>query len=169
MCVYLLWNPYCEVCIHLRLYLFTQPSAPVPVKMEGRALHLTLAPVMWGGLDCNVKQVYLCMSTRNAFWKILHLMVWSSRVQLAGFRSLQTALSQPYAVDKTLMHLNDKICSKVILCGYRIATAYIQTSIRGDAFLSLLRPPFLLQPLTAVILVLPQMVNTASPVLPTTL
>ena len=58
-----------------RCTFFSQPSAPVPVKMEGRALHPTLAPVMWGGLECNVKQVYLCITTRNVLCKILHLMV----------------------------------------------------------------------------------------------
>ena len=34
-----------------------QPSVPVPVKMEGPALLLTLALVMWGGLERSVKQV----------------------------------------------------------------------------------------------------------------
>ena len=34
-----------------------QPSAPVPVKLEGPAQLLTLAPVMWGGLECSVKHV----------------------------------------------------------------------------------------------------------------
>ena len=35
-----------------------QPSVPVPVKMEGPAQLLTLAPVMWGGWECSVKQVH---------------------------------------------------------------------------------------------------------------
>ena len=35
-----------------------QPSAPVLVKMEGPAQLLTLAPVMWGGLERSVKQVH---------------------------------------------------------------------------------------------------------------
>ena len=65
------------ICIHYTLYFTylrkhytrvttsrynstTQPSAPVPVRMEELALYLTLARVMWGGLECNVKQVSLC-------------------------------------------------------------------------------------------------------------
>ena len=35
-----------------------QPSVPIPVKMEGPAQLLTLAPVMWGGLERSVKQVH---------------------------------------------------------------------------------------------------------------
>ena len=34
-----------------------QQLVPVPVKTEGPAQLLTLAPVMWGGLECSVKQV----------------------------------------------------------------------------------------------------------------
>ena len=34
-----------------------QQLAPVPAKMEGPAQLLTLALVMWGGLECSVKQV----------------------------------------------------------------------------------------------------------------
>ena len=39
-------------------YVSSQPSVPVPAKMEGPAQLLTLAHVMWGGLECSVKQVY---------------------------------------------------------------------------------------------------------------
>ena len=38
-------------------YVSSQPTVPVPVKMEGPAQLLTLAHVMWGGLECSVKQV----------------------------------------------------------------------------------------------------------------
>ena len=34
-----------------------QPDVTVPVRMEGPAQLLTLAPVLWGGLECSVKQV----------------------------------------------------------------------------------------------------------------
>ena len=39
------------------LYIWVQPSAPAHAKMEGPAQLLTLALVMWGGLECSVKQV----------------------------------------------------------------------------------------------------------------
>ena len=52
-----------------------QPSAPAPVKMEGPAQLPTLAPVMWGGLECSVKQVcdnkqfHMCSNCRVLFKK----------------------------------------------------------------------------------------------------
>ena len=78
--------------------------------MEGPAQLLTLAPVMWGGLECSVKQV-----------RTVQRLAWVSGIVL-------------------------------------------YTTHQSN--LLLLYPP---QPLTVVTLVLPQMVNTVSPVQPTTL
>ena len=41
--------------VHVSLDI--QHLVPHPVKMEGPALLLTLAPVMWDGLECSVKLV----------------------------------------------------------------------------------------------------------------
>ena len=50
----------CLFCALLGLCVFlsAQLSASTSVSMEGIAQLLTLAPVMWGGLECSVKQVY---------------------------------------------------------------------------------------------------------------
>ena len=48
-----------------------QPSVPVPVKMEGPAQLLTLAPVMWGGLECSVKQVHTVQNRDWHLWMYL--------------------------------------------------------------------------------------------------
>ena len=47
---------HCYICLCAHVSI-SQPSVPVLAKMEGPAQLLTLAPVMWGGLECNVKQV----------------------------------------------------------------------------------------------------------------
>ena len=44
-------------CNRVLSLLPTQHRVPGPVKMEGPAQLLTLAPVMWGGQECNAKLV----------------------------------------------------------------------------------------------------------------
>ena len=50
-------------------HVLAQPSVPVPVRMEGPAQLLTLAPVMLGGQECSAKQVHyellLCVCIQN--------------------------------------------------------------------------------------------------------
>ena len=65
-----------------------QPPAPIHVKMEGPALLLTLAPVMWGGQECSVKQVgetlvsnYIMPCMHGLYWNGAST-VWYSLLQL---------------------------------------------------------------------------------------
>ena len=48
---------YWNVPIFASMLSKSQPSVPVPAKMEEPAQLLTYAPVTWGGLECSVKQV----------------------------------------------------------------------------------------------------------------
>ena len=62
--------------MHYCIIVSVQPSAPVPVKMEGSAQLLTLAHVMWGGLECSVKQV--CHAIPYIMYSILRLITDST-------------------------------------------------------------------------------------------
>ena len=59
--------PYCMFIV--------QPCVPVPVKMEGPAQLPTLAPVMWGGRECSVKQVHIYIHldySRTLIWSRMY-------------------------------------------------------------------------------------------------
>ena len=70
------------LCFLLRLVMIplvsmlsiSQPPAAAPAKMEGPAQLLTLAPVMWGGLERSVKQVreWVTRQMQLAFYSTLH-------------------------------------------------------------------------------------------------
>ena len=78
----LLYLPLCPC-----FYVSSQPSVPVPAKMEGPAQLLTLAHVMWGGLECSVKQVQyraLLGSVTLSYHSPVHSVIVSSPVIECG-------------------------------------------------------------------------------------
>ena len=71
---------HCYICLCAHVST-SQPSVPVPVKMEGPAQLLTLAPVLWGGVECSVKQVQyrdLLGSVTLSYYSPVHSVIVSS-------------------------------------------------------------------------------------------